>query len=86
MAIGIVPRFLFATLMRHGVLRYRTDLERVHLPLSEQLADKLADALIALDDARFITACDEAGDLRAFDERLHAMYDEINQMMKLICD
>ncbi len=66
--------------------RFRTDLELAFVPPRERLADKLADALIALDDAEFITAADDAGDLRAFRDPLHAMWEQINDIMKRTSD
>jgi hypothetical protein len=69
-----------------AALRFRTDLELAFVPPRERLTDKLADALIALDDAMFITAAADAADLRAFHDPLLAMWEQINDIMKRMSD
>ena len=56
------------------------------MPAPERLADKLADALLALNDAASIAGDDDATDLHGFMAPLSGMYEEVNAMMKLLTD
>jgi hypothetical protein len=68
-------------------LRFKTDLELARMPAPERLTDKLADALLALNDAASIAGDDDAtGLLHGFSAPLAGMYGEVNAMMKLITD
>ncbi len=67
-------------------LQFKTDLELARMPAPERLADKLADALLALNDAASIAGDDDAAGLHGFSAPLAGMYDEVNAMMKLITD
>jgi hypothetical protein len=71
---------------RVNELRFRTDIELRFLPRNKQLADKLADALLAIDDALFVTGSDGSEHLCAFDEALRGMWEALNDMMKQITD
>jgi hypothetical protein len=67
-------------------LLFKTDLELARMPAHERLADKLADALLALSDASAIADDEDAIDLRRFRAPLAGMYDDVNDMMKGITD
>ena len=79
---------LLATLMRNSTepLQFKTDVELARMPPPQRLADKLADALLALNDAVSIAGDDDATDLRGFRAPLTGMYEEVNAMMKRLTD
>jgi hypothetical protein len=88
-AAAILPPIRLDAFMRTqnvNELQFRTDFELRLLPRNKQLADKLADALLAIDDALFVTGSDGAEHLRAFDETLRGMWEALNDMMKQITD
>ena len=67
-------------------LQFKTDQELARMPAPERLADKLADALLALNDAASIAGDDDATGLVEFMAPLAGMYEEVNSMMKRLTD
>ena len=64
----------------------RLAMEGVCVPRREVVADRLADALFALDEAVFVVDYDSPHDFHQFGAPLRRMYQEIDAMMKQITD
>ncbi len=64
----------------------RLAMEGPCVPRREVVADRLADALFALDEAVFVVDYDGPHDFQRFGEPLRRMYQEIDAMMKQITD
>ena len=55
-------------------------------PRREIVADRLADALSALDEAAFATDCDGFPQFRRFSLALQRMYHEVDSMLREVAD
>ena len=64
----------------------RLAMDGLFVPKREVVADRLAEALFALDEAVFVVDCDGPRDFRSFAEPLRRMYREIDAMMKQVTD
>jgi len=70
--------------MAYNLIRLAMD--GLSVPKREVIADRLADALFALDEAVFVVDCDGQHDFRKFSEPLRRMYQEVDAMMKQVTD
>lgn len=78
------PRERTNTNTAYAVIRLA--MEGLFVPKREIVADRLADALFALDEAVFVVDFDGPHDFRRFEEPLRRMYHEIDAMMRQITD
>src|ERR1700686_1077589 len=78
------PRSRTNTHIAYTVIRLAMD--GLFVPRREVVADRLADALFALDEAVFVVDCDGQHDFRKFGEPLRRMYQEVDAMMKQVTD
>ncbi|HUP59616.1 MAG TPA: hypothetical protein VNA69_04265 [Thermoanaerobaculia bacterium] len=67
-------------------LRELDPVMRAGLPALERLLDRLADVMFDAEEARDVLLGDDASALRWVDPHLRNVYDEINQLMKRLCD
>lgn len=56
------------------------------LPLQERVLDRLADLMLGADEVLDMLAAGDAASMRWAEPHLRIVYDEINGVMKRICD
>ena len=60
--------------------------QRLSLPTHELVVDRLADLLLDADDVLEMLRADDAKSVRWLEPHIQIVYNEVNDMMKKLCD